>query len=119
MNKLYVVSIIYDVMIAADDCDDALNIAKKNEKTIVNECEAIDFEIADYITKGSQLSIDWEDAIPYGDNNGGQTCKQILAENDENEKKKYIESLTDEQKVQLLSTLTLSDIAKLLNKKDN
>ena len=119
MNKLYAVSIIYDVMIAADDCDDAINIAKTTKNNIVNECEPTDFEICDYITKQSQLDIDWEDVVPYGNSNGGQTCKQILAENDENEKKKYIEYLTDEQKVQLLSTLTLSDIANLLNKKDN
>ena len=117
-TNLYEVAIVYNVMIAADDCDDAINIAKKYEKTIVNSCEPTDFEICDYITKMSQLGIDWEDVVPYGYSNG-RTCKQILAENDENEKKKYIESLTDEQKVQLLSTLTLSDIANLLNKKDN
>ena len=119
MTKLYEVEIIYNVMIAADDCDDAINIARTTKNNIVNECEPTDFEICDYITKQSQLDIDWEDVVPYGNSNGGQTCKQILAENDENEKKKYIESLTDEQKVQLLSTLTLSDIANLLNKKDN
>jgi len=118
MTKLYEVAIVYNVLIAADDCDGAVNIAKKYKKAIVNSCEPSDFEICDYITKVSQLGIDWEDAIPYG-NSKGMTCKQILAENDENEKKKYIESLTDEQKVQLLSTLTLSDIANLLNKKDN
>jgi Mg/Co/Ni transporter MgtE len=116
-TKLYEVAITYNVMIAADDCNDAINIAKKYEKTIVNSCEPTDFEICDYITKMSQLVIGWEDVVPYGYSNG-RTCKQILAENDENEKKKYIESLTDEQKVQLLSTLTLSDIANLLNKKD-
>lgn len=118
MTKLYEVAIVYNVMIDADDCIDAINIAKKYEKTIVNECEPTDFDIRDYITEVSQLGIDWDDAIPYGNNNG-LTCKQILAENDVNEKKKYIESLTDEQKIQLLSTLTLSDIANLLNKKDN
>ena len=118
MTKLYEVAIVYNVMIAADDCSDAINIVKKYEKTIVNGCEPTDFEICGCITKESQLSIDWEDEIPYGYSNG-LTCKEILAENDVNEKKKYIESLTDEQKVQLLSTLTLSDIANLLNKKDN
>lgn len=117
-TKLYEVAIVYNVVIAADDCDDAINIARTTKNYIVIECEPTDFEICDDITKQSQLSIDWEDEVPYGNSNG-RTCKEILAENDENEKKKYIESLTDEQKVQLLSTLTLSDIANLLNKKDN
>ena len=119
MTKLYEVAIVYNVMIAADDCDDAINIARTTKNNIVNECEPTDFEICGCLTKQSQLDIDWEDVVPYGNSNGGQTCKQILAENDENEKKKYIEYLTDEQKVQLLSTHTLSDIANLLNKKDN
>ena len=119
MNKLYEVEIIYNVIIAADDCDDALYIASTTKNTIVNDSEPTDFEICDCITKVSELCDDWGDVVPYGNSNGGQTCKEILAENDENEKKKYIESLTDEQKVQLLSTLTLSDIANLLNKKDN
>lgn len=118
MTKLYEVAIVYNVMIAADYYEDAITIAKSLEKTIVNGCEPTDFEFCGYITKASQLGIDWEDVIPYGYSNG-LTCKEILAENDVNEKKKYIESLTDEQKVQLLSTLTLSDIANLLNKKDN
>lgn len=118
-TNLYEVTIVYNVMIAADNVDDAINFTKKLEKTIVNECEAIEFEVVGSITKQSQLDIDWEDGVPYGNNKNLMTCKQILAENDENEKKEYIESLTDEQKVQLLSTLTLSDIANLLNKKDN
>lgn len=118
MTKLYEVAIVYNVMIAADDCNDAINIAKKKERSIVDYCNPIEFEVCGCITKVSQLGIDWEDEVPYGNSNG-RTCKQILAENDANEKKKYIESLTDEQKVQLLSTLTLSDIANLLNKKDN
>ena len=118
MTKLYEVEIVYNVLIAADDCEDAINIAREEEKVIVGNIDTTDFEICDYITKVSQLGIYWEDAIPYGYSNG-LTCKEILAENAENEKKKYIESLTDEQKVQLLSTLTLSDIANLLNKKDN
>lgn len=116
-NKLYEVAIIYNAMIAANDCIDAFNIVRTKEKTIVNECELTEIEVVASITKQSQLGIGWEDVIPYG-NSMGMTCKQILAENDENEKKEYIESLTDEQKVQLLSTLTLSDIANLLNKKD-
>ena len=118
MTKLYAVAIIYDVMIAADNVNDALIIARMQEKTIVNECDPTDLEVCDYITKESQLGIDWEDVAPYGNSNG-LTCKQIIAEKDENNKKKYIKSLTDEQKVQLLSTLTFSDIANLLNKKDN
>ena len=117
-TNLYEVAIVYNVMIAADDCDDAINIARTTKNYIFIECEPTDFEICGYITKQSQLGIGWEDVVPYGYSNG-RTCKQILAENDANEKKKYIESLTDEQKVQLLSTLTLSDIANLLNKKDN
>lgn len=117
MTKLYEVAIVYNVMIAADNVDDALIIARMKEKTIVNECELTEIEVVASITKQSQLDIGWEDVIPYGNHNG-LTCNQILAENDANEKKKYIESLTDEQKVQLLSTLTLSDIANLLNKKD-
>ena len=119
MTKLYEVAIVYNVMIAADNMDDAINFTKKLKKTIVNEYEATEFEVVDRITKQSQLGIGWEGGVPYGNNKNLMTCKQILAENDENEKKKYIESLTDEQKVQLLSTLTLSDIANLLNKKDN
>lgn len=119
MTHLYEVAIVYNVMIAADDCDDAINIARTTKNYIFIECEPTDFEICGYITKQSQLGIGWEGGVPYGNNKNRMTCSQILAENDENEKKKYIESLTDEQKVQLLSTLTLSDIANLLNKKDN
>ena len=111
MTKLYEVEIVYNVMIAADNADEVIPFAKKYENAIVRNTEPTYFEICDYITKESELRVEWGDAIPYGYSNG-LTCKQILAENDENEKKKYIESLTDEQKIQLLSTL-------LLNKKDN
>ena len=108
MTNLYEVAIVYTVMIAADDCNDVINIAKKYEKAILYNTKPTDFEICGCITKVSELCDDWGDVVPYGNSNGGQTCKEIFAENDENEKKKYIESLTDEQKVQLLSTLTLS-----------
>ena len=118
MTNIYEVAIIYTVMIAAENMNDAINIARTKEKTIVNECEPTEFEMVGIIKKQSQLGADWGGFIPYG-NSIGLTCNQILAENDENEKKEYIKSLTDEQKVHLISTLTLSDIANLLDKKDN
>lgn len=115
---LYKVKIIYEVMVAAEDYDDAYFVASENVKSITNNEVCHDIEVVETIESIGELSEDWIGVIPYGDNPDELNCYQILELESENKKKEMIESLSDEQKYQLLSTLTITDIVNLIHKKE-
>ena len=63
------------------------------------------------------MGPEWDGAIPYGYADG-MTCNEILGLQDESKKEKVIEGLTDDQKKEILSKMTLEEIVTLLNKND-
>ena len=112
--KLYKVQITYEAMVIAEDEDDAYFVARDNVRSIIEEEYSI--EVLEHIDSEDKLHSDWIGALPYGDNPDELTCNQILEAKNEDKKKEMIESLSDEQKYQLLSTLTIADIVNLIQK---
>lgn len=116
--NLHRVKITYDVVVAAEDEDDAYFVAR-DKAVVITSYEECSIESVKTIESLDELHPDWISALPYGGNNPDElTCYQILESKSETKKKELIESLSDEQKYQLLSTLTIADIVDLIHKKE-
>lgn len=111
--KLFDVHVHYNAIVVADDWDDAYFNAKEMLDSIIGT-EEPEIEVQEEIKK---LPSDWIGVVPYG-GDGTMTCDQILFMTDEERKEKVIENLTDEQKKEILSKMTLQEICDLLNKND-
>ena len=109
--NIYKVKITYEVLVLAEDSEDAYYLTKENVEDIVDDQEYTNIEVVEQI---ESVHSDWIGAIPYGDNPNAFTCDEILKNGDK--KKELIESLSDEQKYQLLSTLPIVDIENLIQK---
>lgn len=74
--NLYKVKITYEVMVVAEDKDDAYFVTKKNVKDMDEPFS--DIEVVETIESVDQLPADWIGALPYGDNPYELFCDQIL-----------------------------------------
>lgn len=121
-KKLFRVKITYDTMIAVEVdklCPvyhSAYRMANEELSVIVTGDDEPEIDVREEITSIDQLGPEWDGAIPYGCADG-MTCNQILGLQDESKKEEVIENLTDEQKKEILSKMTLQEICDLLNKK--
>lgn len=75
-RNLYKVKITYEVMVVAEDKDDAFFVTKKNVKYMDEPFS--DIEVVEIIESVDQLPADWIGALPYGDNPYELCCDQIL-----------------------------------------
>lgn len=75
-RNLYKVKITYEVMVVAEDKDDAYFVTKKNVKDMDEPFS--DIEVVETIESVDQLPADWIGALPYGDNPYELFCDQIL-----------------------------------------
>lgn len=122
-QKLFRIKITYNVMVTAeeDECsawDNAYLQTKDELSYIVTGDNEPDIEVCEELTSLEQLDAEWDEAIPFGFNKGGLTCNEIIELQNESNKEKVIENLTDEQKKEILSKMTLQEICDLLNKND-
>ena len=75
-RNLYKVKITYEVMVVAEDKDDAYFVTKKNVRDMDEPFS--DIEVVETIESVDQLPADWIGALPYGDNPYELFCDQIL-----------------------------------------
>lgn len=121
-KKLFRFKITYDTMIAVEVDNilsasySAYRMANEELSVIVTDDEP-QIIVHEEITSVDQLGPEWDGAIPYGCADG-MTCNEILGLQDESKKGEVIENLTDEQKKEILSKMTLQEICDLLNKND-
>jgi len=113
-QKLFNVTVMYNVVVAAKDFDDAYFQAEEYDDAIYNLVDPAVTVNAE-ITSVEELG-DWCGAIPI--NGNGLTCNEILRLQDESNKEKLIEYLTNEQKNEILLKITFEEIVNLLNKND-
>lgn len=119
-KKLFRVKITYDTMIVVEEdklCPavySAYRMANEELSVIVTGDDEPEIDVREEITSVDQLGPEWDGAIPYGCADG-MTCNEILGQL---KKEEVIEKLTDDQKKEILSKMTLEEIVTLLNKND-
>jgi|688.fasta_scaffold00953_96 hypothetical protein len=111
MKELYSVKITYDVMVMADDFEDAHSVASKNREAIVNDDKNPSIEVQDCIEGEEYLDEDYDNTFLYGDNPKNLTCLEIVRK----KKEVTIDNLSEEEKELILSRLTAEQIRELLD----
>jgi len=110
MKQLHSVKITYNVMVMADDGDDAYYVASGNLETIVKDIKDPNIEVQYYIESEDDLDENWYNALPYGVNPQRLTCLEIVKQNNEIK----VDDLSEEEKGLILSRLTTEQIGELL-----
>jgi hypothetical protein len=111
MKQLHSVKITYNVLVMADDDDDAYFVASDNIGAIVKDIKDPNIEVQDCIESEDDLDEDWDNAFPYGVNPQRLTCLEIVKQNNEIK----VDDLSEEEKGLILSRLTTEQIRELLD----
>lgn len=111
MKQLHSVQITYNVMVMADDDDDAYYVASNSLGAIAKDITDPNIEVQDCIECEEDLDEDWDNAFPYGVNPERLTCLEIVKKNNEIK----VDDLSEEDKKLILSKLTTEQIRELLD----
>lgn len=111
--KLYPVKIVYTTMVAAVNEDFAYRYVKEDPNVIVVDSDPDEIVIQSPIHKEEDIPVEWNGALPYGDNEKEMTCNQIVRMSS---KSVFIDSLSEAEKNKILHKFTAEELAELLYK---